>query len=193
MVTPAVGDQLNGMLLATAENDHYSALCEFTNKQFERWFSSHLEEFHPFILSFWSNNEIQAVVGFRAAVVGPLFLEQYLDEPVEVVLDTDRKFMVEIGGFAAVNRAVALPLMRHAADSLQQAGFTTAVCTANRPIRSCLRKFGIEFAEIGVANPEFVGESRTSWGSYYKSEPKVIAGDIATGVAAMGRLLGASN
>ena len=178
MVTPAVGDQLNGMLLATNENDYYSALCEFTNKQFERRFSSHLEEFHPFILSCWSNNEIQAVVGFRAA---------------GVVLDTDRKLMVEIGGFAAVNRAVALPLMRHAADSLQQLGFTTAVCTANRPIRSCLRKLGIEFAEIGVANPELVGESRTSWGSYYKSDPKVIAGDIATGIAAMGRLLGASN
>jgi hypothetical protein len=193
VVTPAVGDQLNGMLLATDENDYYSALCEFTNKQFERWFSSHLEEFHPFILSFWSNNEIQAVVGFRAAGDGPLFLEQYLDEPVEVVLDTDRKLMVEIGGFAAVNRAVALPLMRHAADSLQQIGFTTAVCTANRPIRSCLGRLGIEFAEIGVANPELVGESRASWGSYYKSDPKVIAGDIATGVAAMGRLLGASN
>jgi len=76
---------------------------------------------------------------------------------------------------------------------LQQLGFTTAVCAANRPIRSCLKKLGIELAEIGVANPELVGESRASWGSYYKSDPKVIAGDIAAGVAAMGSLLGASN
>lgn len=193
MATPVVGDQLNGMLLATAEDNDYSALCEFTNKQFERRFSSHLEQFYPLILSYWANDQIQASVGFRAAKDGPLFLEQYLDQPAEVLLNADRKSIVEIGGFAALNRAAALPLMRAAADSLQQLGFTTAVCAANRPIRSCLKKLGIEFAEIGVANPELVGESRTCWGSYYESDPKVIAGDIATGIAAMGRLLGASN
>ena len=193
MAAPAVGDQLNGMLLATAENDHYSALCEFTNKQFERRFSSDLEQFYPLILSYWTNNQIQASVGFRAAKDGPLFLEQYLDQPAELLLNADRKSIVEIGGFAALNRAAALPLMRAAADSLQQLGFTTAVCAANRPIRSCRKKLGIELAEIGVANPELVGESRASWGSYYKSDPKVIAGDIAAGVAAMGSLLGASN
>ncbi|MBT5722668.1 MAG: hypothetical protein HOI74_01520, partial [Gammaproteobacteria bacterium] len=71
MGTPAVGDQLNGMLLATAENDHYSALCDFTNKQFERRFSSHLEQFYPLILSSWTNSQIQASVGFRAAKDGP--------------------------------------------------------------------------------------------------------------------------
>ena len=176
VVTSAVGSQLNGMFLVTEEHDDYSALCEFTNNQFERRFSSRLELFHPLILSYWSNNEIQAVVGFRAARDFPLFLEQYLDEPAEVVLDIDRQLIVEIGGFAALNRVAALPLMRQAAGSLQQLGFTTAVCTANRPIRSCLTKLGIEFIDIGIANPELVAESSASWGSYYKSAPKVIAG-----------------
>jgi hypothetical protein len=119
VVTPAVGDPSNGMLLATGEHDYYSALCEFTNNQFERRFASDLEQFYPLILSYWSNNEIQAVVGFRSAGDGSQFLEHYLDEPAEVVLDTDRQLIVESGGFAAFNRVVALPLMRQAADSLQ--------------------------------------------------------------------------
>lgn len=192
VVLPVVDDQLDGMILATKESECYPALCEFTNAQFERRFSSRLDEFYPLILSHWLNNEIQAVVGFRSAEKDSLFLEQYLPEPAEVLLDTERESIVEIGGFAALNRAAALPLMREAADSLQQLGFATAVCAANAPIRSCLKKLGIEFSEIGVATPGRVGESAGSWGSYYKSSPKVIAGDIASGVNAMGQLFGAS-
>jgi hypothetical protein len=191
LVLPVVDDQRDGIILATNENECYSALCEFTNEQFQRRFSSRLEQFYPLILSHWSNNEIQAVVGFRSAENGPLFLEHYLSAPAEVLLNTERESIVEIGGFAALNRAAALPLMREAADSLQKLGFTTAVCTANAPIRSCLGKLGIEFSELGAANPELIGESAESWGSYYKSAPKVIAGDVAAGVVAMGTLFGA--
>ncbi len=191
VVLPVVDDQLNGMILATDENECYSALCEFTNAQFERRFSSRLDQFYPLILSHWLNNEIQAVVGFRSAEKGPLFLEHYLTRPAEVLLNRERRSIVEIGGFAALNRAAALPLMREAADSLHDLGFTTAVCTANAPIRGCLKKLGIQFSEIGVANPELIGESADSWGRYYRSAPRVIAGDIATGVNAMDRLFGA--
>lgn len=191
VVLPVVDDLPNRMILATDENECYPELCEFTNEQFERRFSSHLEQFYPLILSHWSNNEIQAVIGFRSAEKSPLFLEQYLPGPAEVLLNTERESIVEIGGFAALNRAAALPLICAAADTLQQLGFTTAVCTANAPIRGCLKKLGIEFSEIGVANPELIGESVESWGSYYKSAPRVIAGDIAKGVKAMGSLFGA--
>ncbi|MGV0035075.1 MAG: thermostable hemolysin [Candidatus Azotimanducaceae bacterium WSBS_2022_MAG_OTU7] len=192
VVLPVVDDQRDGTILATNESECYPALCEFTKVQFERRFSSRLEQFYPLILSYWANSEIQAVVGFRPAKNGPLFLERYLPGPTEVLLDLDRGSIVELGGFAALSRAAALPLMRAAAGSLQALGFTTAVCTANAPIRGCLKKLGIEFSEIGTANPELVGESAESWGSYYKSAPKVIAGDIATSIEAMTRLFGAT-
>ena len=193
VVLPVVDDQKNGMILGTVENEYYSALCGFIREQFERRFSSHLEEFYPLILSYWLDNEIQAVVGFRSAASETLFLERYLAAPIEELLGSGRELIVEIGGFAALNRAAALPLMVESATQLKQLGFRTAVCTANSPIRACLKKLGIRFSELWPASQESAGESSDTWGSYYKSGPVVVAGDIEAGVAVMGSLFGASN
>jgi len=90
---------------------------------------------------------LTAVAGYRGAGTGPLFLEQYLDQPIEDCIWTkftppaERHEIVELGGFAAINHRAALPLVMHLAPALYELRFKKLVCTANRLIHQhALRK-----------------------------------------------------
>lgn len=196
LAAPAADDVKTGIHLATAADACYVDLCEFAREQFKRRFSTRLENFYPSILGCWSDGEIQGVVGIRAAVDGPLFLEQYLEQPIEEYLGHSRDYAVEVGGFAAANRLVAFSLMRETGRYLLESGFKTVVCTANDPVRACLRRLKITHTQIGEASAAKLGqlgESQEEWGSYYESCPLVLAGDISTGVEAMQTLVGAAS
>lgn len=137
-----------------------------------------------------------AVAGFRCAGEESLFLEQYLDLPVEATLrdklDTSggRPSIVEIGGLAAESRHAAFNLMVALAPALLESGFVIAVCTINKPVRNCLARMGIEHVCLGVADPSRLEPGGGEWGTYYDSDPVVVAGDIRAGVRAIASLSG---
>jgi hypothetical protein len=169
----------------------YETACQFTKDRFQHCFDCELTQFYPIILTSWLKGELQAVVGVRSAVDGPLFLEQYLDSPVEVLfeeLSLDRSQIVEIGGFAALDKMAAIPLMEKTANVLLEMGFAHAVCTANKPIRRCLSSINVPFEQLAVADSKLLQGSTESWGSYYATTPFVLAGDIQTGADAIDAL-----
>ena len=123
-------------------------------------------------------------VGFESAESGSLFVEQYLDQPIDIALfgvPGRRKEVVEIGAFAVEARDHALLLMMELADVLSARQFTTAVCTVTAPVRRCLRKLGIESNRLGPAVADRV-DNPVGWGTYYELQPEVLAGDIADGL-----------
>jgi hypothetical protein len=169
----------------------YEMACQFTKERFQRCFGCELTEFYPIILTSWLKGELQAVVGVRSAVDGPLFLEQYLNSPVEILLadsSLNRSQIVEIGGFAAVDKMAAVPLMERTADVLLEMGFVHAVCTANKPIRRCLSSINVPFEQLAVADITLLKDSAENWGSYYSTTPFVLTGDIQAGAEAIDRL-----
>ena len=83
----------------------------------------------------------------------------------------------------------ALLLMQHVAEYLDSISVRHVVCTANRPIRGCLRKLGIRFREIGFANPELLEADQDSWGSYYETAPLVLTGEVRVGIEAIRQLM----
>ena len=180
-----------GLLVVHEGEALYEAACQFTKDRFQHCFGCELTEFYPIILTSWLKDELQAVVGVRSAVDGPLFLEQYLNFPVEVLLadsSLDRSQIVEIGGFAAVDKMAAIPLMERTANVLLEMGFAHAVCTANKPVRRCLSSINVPFEQLAVADIEMLRDSSENWGSYYATTPLVLAGDIQTGAEAIDRL-----
>lgn len=191
IVVPAVDQPRNGVHLTSEKDTLYAELCEFTRNQFNRRFSCDLTVFYPDILSFWRHGELKAVVGIRGAQGVHLFLERYLEAPVEVCIPApSRQQIVEVGGFAAVDRTSALPLMRTTAEKLLEMGYEQVVCTANKPIRACLARLNIPFVQLAEASEQKLGDAADNWGTYYKSLPLVLSGSIEAGNQAMTRLFG---
>jgi hypothetical protein len=136
-----------------------------------------------------------AALGYRRASEGPIFLESYLDAPVEVELgkafgrQVARPEIVEIGNFAADNAFVMLELWGAAANDLAGSS-EIAVATLTAPLRRIFCRVGVPFVSLCKALPERLGEAAGDWGSYYQQDPEVCAGLIAEGQAAISRWQG---
>lgn len=187
---------LNGLELATTGDDRHGLACRFIEEQYRQRFGCLLTRFMPATFNLYEDDCLKAVAGFRSAAHEPLFLEQYLDQPVEETLRAqtgwfdERQTIVEIGCLAAQDRAAAFTLMARLAPALLASGFVTAVATVNKPVRTCLARLGIVPVCLGVADPARVSHGATEWGTYYEGEPMVVAGDIGEGVRAIERLTG---
>jgi len=88
----------------------HAAAIDMIQTQYQKHFSCQLQHSLPYSLSQLDHeqNQILACTGYQPASEGALFLEQYLDEPVEdspqrLTHDyVSREEIVEIGGFAVV-------------------------------------------------------------------------------------------
>jgi len=131
-----------------------------------------------------------AALGYRRASEGGLFLEHYFDDPVETLLGrafgrtVARSAIVEIGNFAADNALVMLELWGAVANDLA-ADSEIAVATLTEPLRRIFGRVGVPFVALCPARPERLGPDAAEWGSYYRQDPRVCAGIISQGQAAI--------
>jgi len=136
-----------------------------------------------------------AILGYRRAGSERLFLETYLDRPVEeeVASAFGRSFardaIVEIGNFAADNAMAMIELWGAAANDLA-GGNEVAVATLTSPLRRIFARIGIPVAVLAPASPVRLGEASHDWGRYYDTDPRVCAGIIADGQAAIAAFIG---
>jgi hypothetical protein len=131
-----------------------------------------------------------ATLGYRHGDEGRLFVETYLDAPVEVVLSErlgrpiDRAAIVEIGAHASRRPAATMALWLRAANELQdQAEIAVAVLTG--PIRDMFGRIGLPIQIVEKSDPGRVAAGSGQWGRYYESDPLVCAGEIAAGHACL--------
>lgn len=135
------------------------------------------------------SGRIAAAAGLRFAGEEPLFLEAYLDQPVEAAMAevsgalVPRRKIVEIGNLASSGKGAAAYLMVTLAAYLQQQDLAYAVVTATKGLRRSLSTFGCEFWNLKPAVASVLPDEGRSWGSYYSQDPCVIAGAIAPACA----------
>jgi len=131
-----------------------------------------------------------AVLGYTRAGAEPLFLERYLNRPVETLIaaafscEVPRNQVVELGNLAACNGWAAVRLWSRAANDLG-AEMEFAVATLTAPLRAMFTRIGLPIAVLGPALP--APDERLRWGSYYEADPQVCAGRIAAGQDAIAR------
>lgn len=125
-----------------------------------------------------------AALGFRVASTDRLFLEDYLDDPIELVVSAefgrviDRGRIVEIGAHASDRSRATIALWARTARHLDGlADVAVAVLTA--PLRSMFARLGISIHEICDADPRRLPDGGEGWGQYYDQSPRVCAGLIA--------------
>jgi hypothetical protein len=149
---------------------------------------------YPGYLTIGSSDAPQAVLGFRLAGAEPLFLERYLDRPIEQVLTARRARpvprgrIVELGDHASHRAGATIRLWREAAVTLvSQADIAVAVLT--RPMRAMFARLGLELIELAPARIEAMGDAARHWGRYYETDPILCAGDIVAGRTVLERAI----
>lgn len=143
-----------------------------------------LSHFQPRLFGLWQGQHLQAALGVRHAADDALFLERYLDEPVEQrlgeVLDVaaDRARIVEVGNLATLRRGLLRPLIVTLIETLVAEDMRWLTFTATRQVRNAFRRLGLEAWPLAEADPERLGAERTDWGRYYANAPLVMGGDM---------------
>ena len=135
------------------------------------------------------NGQIRAAFGYRDTTRGPLFLECYLDQPVERMLsdrlgDTvKRRQIVEVGNLSIAKPGHSMTTMRDIARFLQGLGYEWIVCTATRYLRILFIKSGSKPIPIAQACVSGVVDDGTDWGNYYVTAPEILAGNISESIS----------
>jgi hypothetical protein len=126
----------------------------------------------------------QVAAGYTPAAEGALYLEHYLDRPVELVLSgaigerVPRSRIVEVGNLASGGRGFGtrfLPMLRR---HLLELGYVWAAFTATREVRGILQRLTYDARTLAPAAPACLPDGGAGWGTYYAHAPSVMAGCI---------------
>ena len=175
---------------------------DFIARRFLKVHGARIPAFMPTLLAlFGDDGEVRAALGVRDAGIQSLFLEHYLELPVETVLaekagisSTSRSGIAEIGNLASVDRRASRRLFSILSLYLNAAHFEWAVFTGCGSLRQMFQSLGIETLVLGRALQSRLPVDQQTWGGYYEDNPQVVAGRVSRGVdvfdAACGPLAG---
>jgi hypothetical protein len=154
-------------------------------------YNAYIHIHYPVLMSVRDEaGRILAATGFRPASEGDLFLEQYLDAPVEEILQTPRKEIVEIGNLASNGGGASLYLFAALAAYLNYGEFTQAVVTSTDFLETRFRQIGLQPKRHTKADPALLLQDDEDWGTYYDTQPHVMSGSVVQGYKRLQRQLG---
>lgn len=152
---------------------------------YARTYGADLRHFLPTLIGLESADQrVLGAMGLRRAAAERLFLEQYLDTPVERVLaerlghPVGRRDVVELGNLAAGSPGAARTLIVALAGYLRGAGVHWVVLTAVPSVRNAFRRMNLFLIDLAAADGARLGAERASWGSYYDHHPTVVACNV---------------
>jgi hypothetical protein len=167
------------------------AFEQFIAERFSRAYGARLTHFMPHLLGVIDGlARWQAAAGYAAAGAQQLFLEQYLDRPIEQALGAAigrpiaRGSIVEVGNLAASSAGMARALIPQLARHLHRMGYRWVAFTATRALRNSFHRLGLKPLPIAAADRARLADRGASWGSYYDQDPVVMAGKISLGLRA---------
>jgi hypothetical protein len=174
------GLQLGVAGAGAPERDELEA---FVSAAFRRRHDATVATFMPTLLSFRDRGGgLRGVVGLRAAVPQPLYLEQYLEQPIEAAIAqatgdaVRREQVVEVGNLAGANCRAAMRMVAQLPAFLLARDYRWIVFTATSTVRGILQGFGAPLVELARADGARVASGPDQWGRYYANDPRVLVG-----------------
>jgi len=144
---------------------------EYIAAKFQAVHGATIHDFMPVLLTMGCHGKITSATGIRAAAVQPLFLEQYLAQPIESTLGglagqpVRRDNIAEIGNLVATQGGSSYLLFMVLTAVLEQAGFEWVVFTATPQVQKVLAYLGLPVHELCEADPARLTESSVlEWG-----------------------------
>jgi len=188
---------LPGMISITANHAHERRQVEaFIEQVYAKAYGAVIGQHYPTLISVRDEEgRILAALGFRAAGHHTLFLEQYMDMPVEAGVSAAfgtpaaRDTIVEIGNLASAGHGAAVFLFAALTAYLECIGFTHLALTGTKLLRGYFAKLGLDPRDMGRADPARLNDHGKSWGTYYETEPRLIAGDVRASYAQLKKVM----
>lgn len=136
--------------------------------------------FLPLLLGIKTDEQLVGALGLQAAERRELFVEQYLDQPIEAAIGHQfaRDEIVELGNLASAKPGQGVLLYLLAVAALHRSGMPGLVFAANRAVRTSIRRIGFTAHPIAPAQAACLGDKARDWGSYYNGDPWVMLGDL---------------
>ncbi|WP_308365595.1 MULTISPECIES: thermostable hemolysin [unclassified Microbulbifer] len=170
--------------LTTAGDAGRAAVEAYIAQKFAATYGARIHSFLPQLLSLHRGGVIDAALGLRRADSGALFLEQYLDRPVERQLaaaagrPVARSDIVEIGNLVSTSRGSSQMLFLMLAELFAEARVNWAIFTATPEVHKLLSRLTADQIVLCVADGGRLGAQLQNWGSYYDTCPAVTAIDV---------------
>lgn len=160
-----------------------SEIEQFVHDVFAKTYGANVQHFMPNLVSLRDEDgELVAAFGLRKADESALFLEQYLDAPIETVFSgrfnrsITRSQITEIGNLAVSNPRNAGVLIAHVIQYSLDVGIEWGVATAHHSLQNGLVKGGRDVYALQAADPARLDPAEfASWGTYYNNAPQVVA------------------
>ncbi|MCF4997184.1 thermostable hemolysin [Pseudomonas syringae] len=173
---------------ALREDDERDVFEAFIQQRFRKAHGADIRLFMPELFGVRdADGALCAVAGVRRAHLEPLFLERYLDEPIEPLISAaadrpvERSAIVEVGNLAANDTGSARLSIIAITYLLAMGGLEWVAFTGNIGLVNSFHRLGLKPVTLCAADPGRLGDDRHSWGSYYESKPWVHVGNIRAG------------
>ncbi|MGL5661712.1 MAG: thermostable hemolysin [Aeromonas sp.] len=168
------------------------ALQHYIQAAYTLEFNARIPHFLPFLLGLYrADGTLVGACGLNyangATPDSSLYLEQYLDQPIEAAINTrlgvqpNRARIVEIGNFACSEPGNARLMFAALCRLLCENAFDYVVFTGTAKLRNSFTRLRLNPVELALAQAYQVGADADGWGEYYQSHPKVMVGDINQG------------
>jgi hypothetical protein len=164
-------------------------VTQYIADQFKETHQANIHDFMPLLLSMRCQGQLKAVSGVRPAAGHELFLEQYLDQPVEKMLSqlsptaVERHSVMEVGNLVATQSGASQLVFLLLTALLHRCDFEWVVFTGTPVVIRGLERLGFRLEKLGDADPAKLTSSQPSdWGRYYEQRPQVVAGNVPDGI-----------
>lgn len=163
--------------------DNLQQVQRFIRQRFAEQHDAHIEVFAPDLLALVDQQQrLVATLGYRAATEA-LFLEQYLDEPIEQSLQPHsqrpaaRSRILEISNLASIANNGTLRLIPPLCDHFLKLDFDWLVMTLTTPVVAAFRRIHLDelLISLSPASAARLRVGRNQWGRYYALNPQVYA------------------
>lgn len=166
----------------------YAPIAHYIEQGFKHAYGANIQVSSPVLLAI-QNDNIKGALGLRNASC-KLFSEQYLDADIVTALSSkgvaaERSEIVEISSLYSDDQRMTVRLLTSLIVGLDQLGYRHVIFTATSRLFGLLVNFGLSPVVLCDADQSKLGPTADDWGSYYDTEPKVVAINVNECVRAL--------
>ncbi|WP_075180415.1 thermostable hemolysin [Pantoea sp. 1.19] len=165
-----------------------ATLQQFIQRAYRQEFNATIPHFLPLLLGLYrADGELVGACGLHRADAGPLYLERYLDTPIEQVFAAktgerlSRPRLIEIGNFACAESGNARILFAALCLLLCANRLDHIAFTGTRKLRNIFHRLHLSPVELAPACADKIGAEGSLWGAYYENQPQVMVGQLRGG------------
>ena len=171
-----------------ARHRRFAEACHFIRRYYRMVFGARIDvQARQLMVLFDDHQRLRAAVGLIPAEQRTLFLETYLDAPIEQHLmmksrrTIQRNEIMEVASLAADGSGAGRLLFVALTEALHYLRRDWIVFTGTSQVRTMFSRLGLTPVAVADADPLRLGGEAARWGRYYEHAPTIMFGHVPPG------------